>query len=153
MMTLGLLDEPSGATETRAWHLPSPATLAETGLSEDLVTQLVVKLLHFKADCTGAEIANRVGLDFAVVEPLLDQLKKSHLCEVVGGGLLGAPSFSYRITDNGRRRAQLFLEHNQYVGAAPVPLVYFREDMAEFHQMAHRGSRRRGCATPSPTWS
>jgi predicted ATPase with chaperone activity len=102
------------------------------------MTQLVIKLLHFNADCTGAEIANRVGLEFAVVEPILETLKRSHQCEVVGGGILGAPSFRYRITDDGRRRAQLFLEHNQYVGAAPVPLSQYREYMAAFQQAARR---------------
>ena len=52
--------------------------------------------------------------------------------------LLGAPSFRYRITDHGRRRAQLFLEHNQYVGAAPVPLSQYREYMTKFQQATRR---------------
>jgi predicted ATPase with chaperone activity len=107
-------------------------------LSEDLVTQLVIKLLHFNANCTGVEIAHRVGLEFSVVEPILETLKGSRQCEVVGGGILGAPSFRYRITDQGRRRAQLLLEHNQYVGAAPVPLTQYREYMTKFQQ----GTRR-----------
>ena len=84
-------------------------------------------------------IAHRLGLQFAVVEPILETLKRSHQCEVFGGGLLGAPSFRYRITDGGRRRAQLFLEHNQYVGAAPVPLSQYREYMTKFRQAAKRG--------------
>jgi predicted ATPase with chaperone activity len=124
---------PAGAGSARA-DLSAPTTLAETGLSEDLITQLVIKLLHFNANCTGVEIAHRVGLEFAVVEPILETLKQSHQCEVVGGGLLGAPSFRYRITDHGRRRAQLFLDNNQYVGAAPVPLSQYREYMAKFQQ-------------------
>jgi predicted ATPase with chaperone activity len=107
-------------------------------LSEDLITQLVIKLLHFNADCTGVEIAHRVGLEFAVVEPILETVKRSHQCEVVGGGALGAPSFRYRITDQGRRRAQLFLEHNQYVGAAPVPLAQYREYMTKLQQATRR---------------
>ena len=137
-MTTELLDDPSRATGTRRLDLASPQTLAETGLSEDLITQLVVKLLHFNADCTGAEVAKRVGLEFAVIAPVLEQLKRSHQCEVVGGGVLGAPSFRYRITDHGRRRAHLFLEHNQYVGAAPVPLSQYREYMAEFRHASHQ---------------
>ena len=107
-------------------------------MSEDLITQLVIKLLHFNADCTGVEIAHRVGLEFSVVESILETLKRSQQCEVVGGGLLGAPSFRYRITDHGRRRAQLFLEHNQYVGAAPVPLSQYREYMTKFQQATKR---------------
>ena len=113
---------PVGAGGGRV-DLSAPTTLADTGLSEDLITQLVIKFLHFNANCTGVEIAHRVGLEFSVVESILETLKQSHQCEVVGGGALGAPSFRYRITDHGRRRAQLFLENNQYVGAAPVPTV------------------------------
>src|SRR6187549_1463223 len=125
----------AGAT---AVDLSVPTTFAETGLSEDLITQLVIKLLHFNANCTGVEIARRVGLEFTVVESILETLKQSHHCEVVGGGQLGAPSFRYRITDEGRRRAHLFLEHNQYVGAAPVPLSQYRDYMTKFRQAAKR---------------
>jgi predicted ATPase with chaperone activity len=128
---------PVGAGGGRV-DLSAPTTLADTGLTEDLITQLVIKLLHFNANCTGVEIAHRVGLEFAVVEPILETLKQSHHCEVVGGGALGAPSFRYRITDHGRRRAQLFLDNNQYVGAAPVPLSQYREYMTQFQQATRR---------------
>jgi predicted ATPase with chaperone activity len=137
-MTAEVLERPSIGTGSAPFDLSAPETLADTGLSEDLVTQLVIKLLHFNADCTGVEIAHRLGLEFVVVEPILETLKRSHQCEVLGGGLLGAPSFRYRITDAGRRRAQLFLEHNQYVGAAPVPLSQYREYMTKFRQGAKR---------------
>ena len=137
-MTAEVMDQPSIGTGSAPFELSAPATLADTGLSEDLVTQLVIKLLHFNADCTGVEIAHRLGLEFVVVEPILETLKRSHQCEVFGGGLLGAPSFRYRITDTGRRRAQLFLEHNQYVGAAPVPLSQYREYMTKFRQAEKR---------------
>ncbi len=137
-MSIQLRNESSPATGGRGVGLTAPATIADTGLSEDLIIQLVVKLLNFNPDCTGVEIAHRVGLEFAVVEPILEQLKKSRHCEVIGGGLLGGPSFRYRITDEGRRRAQLFLKQNQYVGAAPVPLARYREYMAQFQETARR---------------
>ena len=137
-MTAEVMDKPPAGAGSAPVDLRAPTTLAETGLSEDLVTQLVIKLLHFNANCTGVEIAHRVGLEFSVVEPILETLKQSHQCEVVGGGTLGAPSFRYRITDHGRRRAQLFLEHNQYVGAAPVPLSQYREYMTKFQLRTRR---------------
>ena len=137
-MTAEVMDNPPVGAGSARVDLSAPTTLADTGLSEDLITQLVIKLLHFNANCTGVEIAHRVGLEFAVVESILETLKRSHQCEVVGGGLLGAPSFRYRITDHGRQRAQLFLEHNQYVGAAPVPLSQYREYMTKFQQATRR---------------
>ena len=132
------MDNPLVGTGGARVDLSAPTTLAETGLSEDLITQLVIKVLHFNANCTGVEIAHRVGLEFAVVESILEALKQSHQCEVTGGGALGAPAFRYRITDHGRRRAQLFLEHNQYVGPAPVPLAQYREYMTKFQQRTRR---------------
>jgi len=117
---------PNPATAVADLHPPSPRTLEEAGLSLDFVTQLLLKVMHFSSDITGLELARRVGLEFAALEPVLEFLKRSHQCEVYGGTMLGGPSYRYRITDEGRRRALLFLEQNHYVGVAPVPLRQYR---------------------------
>ena len=58
--------------------------------------------------------------------------------------MIGGPSYRYRITDAGRVRAQLFLESNHYVGAAPVPLAQYRRYMAEYKKQApHTATRDR----------
>jgi hypothetical protein len=106
---------------------PAPRTLAEAGLSHELVLQLLLKHLHFGADFTGQDLGRRLGLEFSVIEPVLETLRFTHLCEVASGSVVGGPSFRYRITDEGRRRALLYLEQSQYVGAAPVPLHKYRE--------------------------
>jgi len=125
-----------------ALHPPAPKTLEESGLSQDLLTQLVLKLLHFGADYTGLEIARRLGLEFSVIERVLDFLKLSHQCEVFGGELIGGPSYRYRITDAGRRRALLFLEQSHYVGVAPVPLVQYRKYMETHRRELHHAVSR-----------
>jgi hypothetical protein len=106
---------------------PAPATLAEAGLSHELVLQLLLKHLHYGSDFTGHDLARRVGLEFSAIDPVLETLRFTHLCEVAGGSVVGGPSFRYRITDEGRRRALLSLEQSQYVGAAPVPLQQYRD--------------------------
>jgi hypothetical protein len=111
---------------------PAPATLAQAGLSHELVTQLLLKHLHYGSDVTGQDLAHRLGLEFTVIERVLETLRFTHLCEVAGGSVVGGPSFRYRITDEGRRRALLFLEQSHYVGAAPVPLHQYRD-----YLMAH----------------
>ena len=83
--------------------------------------QLVLKLLHFSGELSGIEIARRLGVEFSVIEPTLDFIKRLHQCEIVGGAGIGGPTFRYRITDSGRQRAMLFLENNQYVGRCPGP--------------------------------
>jgi predicted ATPase with chaperone activity len=112
--------------------LPEPASLEDTGLPPDLVSQLLLKMLHFAGELSGLELSRRTGLPFAVLEPLLDGLKRQRHCEVAGGLAVGGASYRYRITDSGRTRAALLLEQNQYVGTAPVPLVQYRRYMDAF---------------------
>jgi predicted ATPase with chaperone activity len=110
----------------------APVTLEETGLSLDVIVQLALKTLHFAGELSGLEVAHRLGLTFAAVEPALDALIAQHHCEIVGGALVGRASYRFRITDAGRARAMLFLRDNQYVGFAPVPVATYRRYMAEF---------------------
>ncbi len=103
--------ELAGAARTvEALHPRAPRTLEEAGLNSDFLTQLILKNLHFASDLTGFELGRRLGLEFSVFEPILDMLKRTHQCEIFGGSMLGGPSFQYRITDEGRRRALLFLD-------------------------------------------
>ncbi len=99
----------------------APRTLEDAGLSRDLITQLVLKTLHLSGELTGTELARRLGLPFFAIESILSVIKQQHQCEI-SGGALGSPTYRYRITDVGRARAMLFMEHNHYVGYAPVPL-------------------------------
>ena len=120
-------------TPTEALPPPPPRTLAEAGLSLDLVLQLVLKTLHFAGDMMGIDIARRLGVPFSVIEPALETLKQQRQCEIVGGSLIGASSYRYRISDSGRTRAMLFLENNHYVGVAPVPLKQYTDYMHRFN--------------------
>ena len=143
MMTRVLADENRGvADRTAALFPPAPTTLEETGLSLDLMVQLVLKLLHFAGELTGVEIAQRLGVEFSVVEPALEFLKRLHQCEIVGGAVFGGPSYRYRITDAGRQRALLFLENNHYVGVAPVPLARYVSYLNEYRSAIPRAITR-----------
>ena len=128
----------TGTAALTALHPSSPRTLEETGLSQDFVTQLLLKVMHFGSDNTGLELANRVGVQFPVIEPILDFLKRTHQCEIYGGSMIGGPSYRYRITDEGRRRALLFLDNNKYVGVAPVPLAQYREYLEAYRRIIPR---------------
>ncbi len=116
---------------TAQLHPAAPLTLEEAGLNLDLVTQLVLKTLHFSGELEGIELGKHLGLSFPVIEPAVEALKKQHHVAIVGGGSVGSASYRYRITDAGRTRAALFLETSQYVGVAPVPLEQYRRYMEE----------------------
>lgn len=113
-----------------------PQTIADTGLSFDLLEQLVLKVLHVGGEHSGAALATRLGLVHSVLEPVLDHLKRSFLCEHWGGGALGGPSYVYRITTAGRERAVMALAQSQYIGAAPVPFAQYARYMREYAQHA-----------------
>jgi predicted ATPase with chaperone activity len=122
----------------------APRTLAETGLSVDLLVQLVLKTLHFAGELTGSALGERLGLNYHAIQPAVDLLKSVRQIEIAGGSLLGGASFKYRITDAGRTRAALFLEQNRYVGLAPVPLAQYQAYMRAFTRDApHAATRER----------
>jgi predicted ATPase with chaperone activity len=121
---------------------PAPDSIEQTGLSFDLLVQLVTKMLHFSGELSGTELANRLGVAFPVIAPVLERLKTQRHCEIVGGAMIGAPSYRYRITDAGRERAVLFLTHNHYVGAAPVPIDQYRRYMQAYSASSPRRANR-----------
>jgi predicted ATPase with chaperone activity len=123
-------------------HPAAPQTLEESGLSLDLVVQLVLKSLHFVGELSGTDLSRRLGLPFPVFAPALDLLKSQHHCQIVGGGIIGGASYRYRITDAGRTRATLFLESNHYVGRAPVPLAQYQKYMLAYRDAAPRSASR-----------
>ena len=117
---------------------PAPRTLEEAGLSFDTVSQLILKTLHLAGERSGAALGQQLGLRYSVIEPVLHQLRNAYLSEVYGGGLVGGPSFVYRITDAGRTRAMLHLEQSHYVGAAPVPFHQYERYMRDFDEHVPR---------------
>ena len=122
----------------------APRTLEQTGLSVDLLVQLVLKTLHFAGELTGSALGERLGLHYNAIQPAVNLLKSVRQIEIVGGSLLGGASFKYRITDSGRTRAALFLEQNRYVGLAPVPLAQYQAYMRAFTREApHAATRER----------
>jgi predicted ATPase with chaperone activity len=138
MLTATLLD----STAAQSVMPVAPNSLADAGLSLDLLTQLALKRLHFSGELKGSELASRLGVNFSVVEPALDFLKSQHLVEVAGGAITGAGSYRYRVTDAGRTRVALFLQTNQYVGEAPVPYEQYRQYMENFVTSAPRTATR-----------
>jgi predicted ATPase with chaperone activity len=123
-------------------HPSAPASLEETGLSLDLLLQLTLKHMHFAGELTGSELARRLGLRFTAIEPAVHALKSQHQIEIIGGTMVGPASYRYRITDAGRTRVAIFLEHNHYVGVAPVPLARYVAYLHEWKNAAPRTATR-----------
>jgi predicted ATPase with chaperone activity len=121
-------------------HPLAPQTIEDSGLTLDLILQLVLKTLHFSGELSGTDLSRRIGLSFAVLSPAIELLKVQQQVQIVGGGLVGGASYRYRITDSGRTRAALFLENSHYVGCAPVPLAQYQEYMKAFRAAAPKNA-------------
>ena len=113
---------------------PLPRTLADTGLGEDQVEQLLIKTLY-GGEASGHVTAERLRLSWSILEPLVERARAERLVEVRGATGTGGAAFRYALTDAGRQRARQYLDVNQYVGAAPVPLSAY---VAEMHALAGR---------------
>lgn len=103
---------------------PRPKSVQDTGLRLGFLADLTLKILYFRGDVSGADIAEEMRLPFTgVVDRVLDFLKRELLCEVKGSGGFGQSAYEYTITAKGITRTREILERGQYVGPAPVPLA------------------------------
>ena len=100
----------------------SPASLAEAGVSETIVEQLILKNLYFRGEVVGRELGNMTGFQFSVIEPVIDNLKQKRLLLVKRSSSIGSVSASFVLAEEGRSRAKEFLENNQHLGPAPITL-------------------------------
>ena len=73
----------TGEAERVLGHPAAPLSLAEAGLSLDLVLQLVLKTLHLSGDLDRHRAGRRLGLRFPVIEPALAELRDARHVEVV----------------------------------------------------------------------
>jgi hypothetical protein len=115
----------SHADTARTAPVPrAPATMEETGLTVDQIRQLFVKALY-TGEATGTTLSERLRLPYVILETLVEHIRAERLIEVKGASGSGTAGYRYALTDLGRDRAQHYLEANQYVGPAPVPLATY----------------------------
>jgi hypothetical protein len=135
-MTTSVATASFAATPETALAPPLPRTLAETGLLEDHVEQLLIKTLY-TGEASGHATAERMRLSWTILEPLVEHARAERLVEVRGATGTGGAAYRYALTDAGRTRARQYMDVNQYVGPAPVPLAAY---VAEMHALAGRRS-------------
>lgn len=106
----------------------APATIADTGLSSEQLSHLLIKSLY-AGEAAGTLLAERMRLPYSVFEALIDRARTDKLIEVRGSAGTGTAGFRYGLTDLGRDRARQFLDANSYIGPAPVPLSQYTDAM------------------------
>lgn len=111
------LDGHAAAPATR------PRTLAETGLGELYVADLISKHLFERGVLDLHEVARHVALPGSLVEDVLALLREQGRVEVRGASAAGVLRFA--LTERGRAGAQEALARDGYIGPAPVPLEQY----------------------------
>ena len=130
------LDEPSLALNEST--PPVPDTLADTGLSADVVRDLILKLFYAQGARTGSYLSEFLRLPFALIDEELLTLQQRRFVEVRGTTGPNRVSCMFDLAGAGRERAKEALEASQYVGPAPVPLAQYRKwIVAQSIQNAH----------------
>lgn len=107
---------------------PLPSNVEETGLNFLFLVELLTKTIFMRGQLRLAEIAQYSKLSVSVLEPILAFMRTERLCEMSRTSE-AETAISYNLTELGRLRAEDFLQKSQYVGAAPVSLRAYVEQV------------------------
>src|SRR5438270_4789913 len=82
-----------------------PETLEETGLPESTLEQLILKIMYFRGDIYGRDLACALGLQYSVILTVMEYLKVQHIVHIKRSMGYGDVSALFALTDSGRERA------------------------------------------------
>ncbi len=97
-----------------------PKTLEDTQLSPTLIESIVCKLYLNVGSMSGRKTAEHVCLPFGVMDGILQSLRTRQIITHTGSAPLN--DYIYTLTDQGRTRAQAYMNACGYFGPAPVSL-------------------------------
>src|SRR6266852_1571817 len=106
---------------------PVPESLQEIGIAPTIIDHLILKYLYFRGELVGRDIGALLGLQFSLIDELLETMKRQHFVAVKKSLGMGNMSGVFMLTEAGRNLAREHLENNQYAGPAPVPLYQYTE--------------------------
>lgn len=124
---------------------PAPRDLEDAGLGLVMPRDILLKTMFRTNLQTVSEVARALALPVRVAQELLDLARSQALLEALGtlhGGGSGG-EMPYRLTESGKARALDALAQSEYVGALPVPLAAYGEQVARQSIRRARVSRER----------
>ncbi|HVC53885.1 MAG TPA: hypothetical protein VND87_17835 [Stellaceae bacterium] len=109
---------------------PIPLSVADTGIHQRNLLNLMLKLIHIESLETVPELAERMKLPSRIVQELIDDATHQRLVQAMGSAS-GQAAFSirYALGEVGRNAARDALDQNAYLGPAPVPIAAYQEQI------------------------
>lgn len=98
-----------------------PRSLQELGLTEPFLDAHLCRLLFSAGNMTGRQLASEMCVPFRILETQLERLRTRRLITHCGSASLN--DYIYGLTEEGRKRAEVFHSECAWVGPAPVPLM------------------------------
>ncbi len=108
--------------------LAQPSRLEQLGIPASIVTDLVYRLLFNEGEVSVGRFVEILRLHPQIVDQVLSEMSHDHLVEVVRAGALRF-SYTYRLTDEGGKRARDSVDRAQYVGPTPVDLEAYKRSV------------------------
>jgi predicted ATPase with chaperone activity len=108
----------------------APNSIEDTGLSRDLLLDLMLKSLNIGAAESEVDLATHLCLPVPVVKELVEDAVRRELLERKANpsDVFGV-NYVLRLTDRGKNWATEAAERNLYAGPAPVPFVRYCEQL------------------------
>ena len=129
-------EDSDGLLPRAACIAPRPKTIAETGLSQTFLGDLLEKHLYEAGVLSLGAMIKRTGLAGPIVEDILNFVRREARVEV-RARTADDHGLRYALTERGRASAQAALERSGYVGPAPVPLHVYT-DVVRTQTVRHR---------------
>lgn len=98
-----------------------PKSVQELGLSEPYLEAHLSRTLLSVGNLSGRTLAAETCISFRIVESLMERMRGRRLVTHCGSASFN--DYVYGLTDEGRKRAQVFHSECSYTGPAPVPLM------------------------------
>jgi energy-coupling factor transporter ATP-binding protein EcfA2 len=104
---------------------PPPKSVRDTGLTQQLIVELIAKALYQGGKSHLPVLTTRLHLSINVLREVLDFMVAEHVAEVAWRGESDL-DVQYQLTSTGKQRAATWLERSPYAGPAPVTLEAYR---------------------------
>ena len=96
-------------------------------IPQSLVVDLIYRLLFGEGDVSVGRFAEVIRVHPQLLDEIMARLKQEHMVEIAKAGALGRFSYTYRLTEEGTKRAREAMERSQYLGPIPVSLDKYSE--------------------------